>query len=169
MRVVRATFPQIDPLVEEILVLLEQANNYIQDEALANLRQVGVMKEEFKVLIALRIGSLSHGTLSRELKVSTGAMTNRLDKLEQAGLIARSKDPSDRRGVLLELTPAGRKKLDEYLDLGASRERELLTGLSDREKEQLARLLRKLVASLQRELGASDLLLARVDAAVNPR
>jgi len=169
LRVVRATFPQIDPLIEEILVLLEQANKYIEGVCHANMHHVGLTKEEFKVLIALRIGSLSHGTLSRELDVSTGAMTNRLDKLEHAGLIARSRDPHDRRGVLLELTPDGREKLDEYIELGAARERELLTGLSDREKQQLVGLLRKLAASLRSELGPSDLLLARVDAAVNPR
>jgi DNA-binding MarR family transcriptional regulator len=60
------------------------------------------------VLMALHAGSRSHGALCRELEVSTGAMTNRLDKLEREQLVHRSPDPDDRRGVLLELTADGR-------------------------------------------------------------
>lgn len=48
-------------------------------------------------------------------------MTNRLDKLERAGLIQRERDPSDRRGMLLSLTAAGRAKLDHYIKLGRTR------------------------------------------------
>ena len=69
-----------------------------------SLGHVGLTKEEFKVLIALHAGPRTHGALCRELDVSTGAMTNRLDKLERAALVTPVRDPSDRRGVLLELT-----------------------------------------------------------------
>jgi DNA-binding MarR family transcriptional regulator len=90
----------------------------------------------------------------RELVVSTGAMTNRLDKMERTGLVARRPDPSDRRGVLLELTEEGRQRLDDYVALAGRRKRELLSAaLNDDEKRELNRLLRKLLAGLQAELG----------------
>ena len=81
-------------------------------------------------------------------------MTNRLDKMERTGLVARRPDPSDRRGVLLELTKEGRQRLDDYVALAGRRKRELLSAaLNDDEKRELKRLLRKLLAALQAELG----------------
>jgi DNA-binding MarR family transcriptional regulator len=103
-----------------------------------------------KVIVALSREARSHGWLCRDLDVSTGAMTNRLDKLEDRGLIQRAADPDDRRGVLLELTEAGRERLEEYIDAGAGREIELLSGLSLAEKRELNALLSKLLLSLQR-------------------
>jgi DNA-binding MarR family transcriptional regulator len=150
-----ATWPQIDPEVEGIVVRIAKANRYLDQAARASLSRVGLTKEEFKVLIALHAGPRSHGSLCRELLVSTGAMTNRLDKLEQRGLILRSRDPDDRRGVHLELTPLGRETLDRYIETGAARERELLAALSATEKRQVNRLLAKLLASLDHELGDS--------------
>ena len=61
-------------------------------------RTCDLTMEEFKVLIELHSGPRTHGSLSRDLEVSTGAMTNRLDKLEREGLVSRARDPSDRRG-----------------------------------------------------------------------
>ena len=98
---------------------LAKAARYLDHAARASLTRVGLTKEEFKVLCALHTGVRSHGSLCRALRVSTGAMTNRLDKLERAGLLARSRDPDDRRGVLLELTPLGHTKLDQYIDTAA--------------------------------------------------
>jgi DNA-binding MarR family transcriptional regulator len=118
-----------------------------------SLDRVGLAYEEFKVLILLQDGPRSHGSLCRELLVSSGVMTNRLDKLERAELLLRKPDPSDRRGILLELTQGGRERLDEYIDLGAKRERELLEALTPSEKQALNELLRKLIGSLQSELG----------------
>lgn len=153
VRLALATWPQIDPDVEGIVTRIAKAAGYLDDAAKATLSRVGLTKEEFKVLCALQAASRSHGSLCRQLRVSTGAMTNRLDKLERTGLLARSRDPNDRRGVLLELTPLGRKKLDQYVDTGASRERQLLGALSRTKKQQLNRLLQALLKSLQGEIG----------------
>jgi DNA-binding MarR family transcriptional regulator len=153
VRLALATWPQIDPDVEGIVTRITKAAGYLDQAAQATLARVGLTKEEFKVLCALHAGSRSHGSLCRELRVSTGAMTNRLDKLERAALVARSRDPNDRRGVHLELTPLGRKKLDQYIDTGATRERQLLAALSRAEKRQLNRLLQALLASLDVEIG----------------
>jgi DNA-binding MarR family transcriptional regulator len=144
-----ATWPQIDPSVESIVNRISDAYHRLDDQMRDSLSHVGLTKEEFKVLIALHSGPRAHGALCRELHVSTGAMTNRLDKLERATLVSRTRDPSDRRGVLLELTDPGRARLDAYIDLGAQRERMLLDGLTASDKRSLNALLRKLVDSLE--------------------
>jgi DNA-binding MarR family transcriptional regulator len=148
-----AYWPQIDPEVESIVIRLNRADRYLIKAATVSLDRVGLTYEEFKVLILLHDGPRSHGSLCRELLVSSGVMTNRLDKLERAELLLRKPDPGDRRGVLLELTQGGRQRLDEYIDLGAKRERELLEVLSPSEKHALNELLRKLIGGLQSELG----------------
>ena len=146
-----STWPQIDPDVEGIVSRVDKIGRYLQNAFRASLGQAGLTKEEWKVIMALSRGVRSHGWLCRDLDVSTGAMTNRLDKLEDRGLIKRAPDPGDRRGVLLELTEGGRERLDEYVDAGASREKELLSGLSPAEKRELNALLSKLLLSLQRQ------------------
>jgi DNA-binding MarR family transcriptional regulator len=145
-----STWPQIDPEVEGIVSRVHKIERYLQNAFRASLGQAGLTKEEWKVVIALSRGVRSHGWLCRDLDVSTGAMTNRLDKLQDRGLIRRMPDPDDRRGVLLELTEEGRERLEGYIDLGASREKELLSELSLEEKRELDALLSKLLLSLQR-------------------
>jgi DNA-binding MarR family transcriptional regulator len=80
-------------------------------------------------------------------------MTNRLDRLEQAGLVKRLPDPDDRRGVLVELTKAGGEKW--LLSTGAEAEREALiaAALTKKEKEQLNALLRRLMLEFERREG----------------
>ena len=153
IRLALATWPQIDPDVEGVVARVARASRYLEREARASLSRVGLTKEEFKVLLALHAGPRSHGSLCRELDVSTGAMTNRLDKLERAALVSRTRDPADRRGVVLDLTAGGRQKLDESVNTGAGRERQLLAALSSADKRRLNALLQRLIASLQSELG----------------
>ncbi len=78
-------------------------------------------------------------------------MTNQLDKLQAAGFVLRSPDPTDRRGQLVEMTPIGRETFDNYVNVQAKRERQLVSGLSSQEKSELNILLRKLLASLRDE------------------
>ena len=151
MRLALATWPQIDPAVEGIVTRIGKAERLLGAEMQRSLAHVGLTREEFKVLIELHSGPLTHGALCRELEVSTGAMTNRLDKLQRAELVSRSRDPDDRRGVRLTLTDAGRARLDAYIEIGAHRERELLEGLSDSDKRRLTALLTKLLNSLEFE------------------
>jgi DNA-binding MarR family transcriptional regulator len=146
-------FPQIDPVVEAVTHRLSDIERLLDKAAAANLTRAGLTHEEFKVLLALHAETRSHGALSRELMVSTGAMTNRLDKLERGGLVSRERDPADRRGVLLALTDEGRERLHAAIDYAAAEERDLLGALSEGERDQLNKLLAKLLAALQSELG----------------
>jgi DNA-binding PadR family transcriptional regulator len=74
-------------------------------------------------------------------------MTNRLDRLEEMGLIRRLADPNDRRGRLVELTQKGRELVDEAVVAHIANEERLLAGLSASERAKLASLLKKLLLS----------------------
>ncbi len=77
-------------------------------------------------------------------------MTNRLDRLEEAGLIKRLPDPTDRRGVQVELTEAGHKAYEESLTTQAAKEGLIAAALNQREKEQLNDLLRRLMIGAEK-------------------
>jgi DNA-binding MarR family transcriptional regulator len=74
-------------------------------------------------------------------------MTKRLDRLEAAGLVRRSPDPSDRRGVLVALTDHGLEVVDRAVEEHVDNERQLLEVLNEREVRALDRALAKLVAA----------------------
>jgi DNA-binding MarR family transcriptional regulator len=91
---------------------------------------------------------LSPGALLRTTLVTSGTMTNRIDRLEQAGLVRRMPDPQDKRGVLVTLTAAGRSRADAALADLLSDERLLLEGLDATQRHTLAALLRVLLSPL---------------------
>ena len=82
------------------------------------------------------------------LMLTSSGTTKRLDRLEAAGYIAREPDPGDRRGVLITLTPQGRRLVDEAAPHHLANERRILSGLSAAEQRRLAGLLRKLSLTL---------------------
>jgi DNA-binding MarR family transcriptional regulator len=82
------------------------------------------------------------------LMLTSSGTTKRLDRLEAAGHITRQPDPSDRRGVLITLTPKGRSLIDEAASTHLANERRILAGLTAAERSQLAGLLRKLTITL---------------------
>ena len=82
------------------------------------------------------------------LMLTTSGTTKRLDRLEAAGHVTREPDPGDRRGVLITLTPQGRRLIDKAAAKHLANERHILSGLPAAEQRQLATLLRKLSTSL---------------------
>jgi len=107
----------------------------------------GLAPGGFDVLATLRRTGepyqLSPTDLFDHLMVSSGAMTNRLDRLQEAGLVRRRPDPRDRRALLIELTPKGIKLVDRLLTRHVENEERLLAAYSPAERATLARLLRK--------------------------
>jgi DNA-binding MarR family transcriptional regulator len=107
---------------------------------------------EFDVLSALRRQGppyrLSPGSLLHTTLVTSGTMTNRIDRLEKAGLVRREPDPQDKRGVLVTLTAAGRSRVDAALADLLDAEQALLAVLPARSRDTLADLLRTLLAPL---------------------
>lgn len=108
---------------------------------------------EFDVLSALRrSGSpyqLTPGELVRQTLVTSGTMTNRLDRLADRGLVTRAASPTDRRAVIVTLTDAGRQVVDEALGALLEGERELLAALSARDQAGLAALLKRLLIDFE--------------------
>ena len=105
-------------------------------DVLATLRRTG---PPFK----LRPTDLTNATM-----LTSSGTTKRLDKLEQAGLIARSADPADRRGTLITLTDVGRELIDTLTEAHLENERRILAGLGEADQRRLADLLRKLQLGL---------------------
>jgi DNA-binding MarR family transcriptional regulator len=103
----------------------------------------------FDVLAALRRAGqphqLSPGQLMQETLVTSGTMTNRLDRLEELQLITREPDPNDGRGSLVTLTRSGMRAVDSAMEDLLDNERELLQNLTIKEREILSDLLSKLV------------------------
>ncbi len=108
----------------------------------------------FDVLAALRRAGtpyqLTPTALMRTALVTSGAITQRLDRLEERGLITRTRSEADGRAVVVTLTRAGRDALDAALPDHLQTERGLLEGLTAAELEQLAGLLRRLLVTLGR-------------------
>jgi DNA-binding MarR family transcriptional regulator len=109
----------------------------------------GISRGEFDVLATLRRSdapyTLSPRQLSATLMLTTGGMTGRLDKLERAGLLRRSPDPHDRRGLQVTLTDKGLRLIDEAVGAGLAVQTEALAHLDEERAGQLASLLRELL------------------------
>lgn len=109
----------------------------------------GMEPWEFDVLSVLRRAaspySLTPGTLLQELLVSSGTMTNRIDRLEKKGLVKRTPSPHDRRAILVTLTDLGVTRVDSALKELLMRESELLAPLDEDERKTLSALLRQLL------------------------
>jgi DNA-binding MarR family transcriptional regulator len=106
----------------------------------------------FDVLAALRRSGapyqLSPGQLIQETMVTSGTMTNRLDRLEELSLITRKADPQDGRGSLVTLTKSGMRAVDTAMEDLLTREREILQSLSKSELAQVAKALSEIVSPL---------------------
>ena len=143
----------LDYVVEGIVERIGGINRRLQRMLDETLEQHGLSHGEWKVLNALRWAGRpyqrSAGDLARIADLSTGAMTNRLDQLEAAGIVRRLRDPDDRRGVLVELTDEGRRIHEAAIEVQAAKESLLGAALSEREKEQLNTLLRRVMLALE--------------------
>ncbi|SFP21611.1 DNA-binding transcriptional regulator, MarR family [Mesorhizobium sp. NFR06] len=132
---------------------LNEASSLIARDRLAPLfARFGLQTGEFDVLATLRRSGQPYALTPTDLyeatMVTSGAMTARLDRLEKAGLIQRAPHPSDRRGVIVQLTAKGRELVDEALTAHVANEHEILGGLTREDRETLAKLLEKLIVSL---------------------
>jgi DNA-binding MarR family transcriptional regulator len=112
----------------------------------------GLQGDTFDVLAALRRSGppyqLSPTQLYREMMLTSGAMTNRIDRLETAGLVVRRPDPNDRRGTLVRLTAKGKTLVDAATSMHVANEERLVSALGAREQQTLNELLRRLLVSL---------------------
>jgi DNA-binding MarR family transcriptional regulator len=140
--------PDLDVRPLEVLSRITRLARHLDRARRTAFAEHGLEPWEFDVLSALRrIGTpyqLSPGQLLTQTLVTSGTMTNRIDRLAAKGLVVRGPDPTDRRGVLVRLTDAGRELADAALAGLLKNERELLAALSAERLESLADLLRTL-------------------------
>jgi DNA-binding MarR family transcriptional regulator len=149
--------PNLDLEVEGIVDRMNGLTRRFKRSLNDVIAEHGLTYEEWDVLGALRRAGppfrRSAGELAKMSELSSGAMTNRLDRLEKAGLVERLADPDDRRGVLVELTEAGQKKWLESTGTEAEQEALIGAALTKSEKEQLNSLLRRLMLEFERREG----------------
>jgi DNA-binding MarR family transcriptional regulator len=149
--------PFLDLEVEGIVDRMNGLNRRIRRRLDAVIAEHGLTYEEWHVLGALRQAGppfrRSAGSLAKRTELSSGAMTNRLDRLEKAGLVRRTPDPDDRRGVLIELTDAGERKWVDTAKVQAAYENLIGAALNKREKQELNSLLRRIMVEFERREG----------------
>ena len=145
--------PDLDLTVEGIVDRVLGIGRRLQKLLDETLSGHGLSHGEWKVLSSLRWAGppyrRSAGELARIAELSSGAMTNRLDQLAGAGLVRRLPDPGDRRGVLVELTDAGRRLWEEAIGVQAEKEAVLASALTRRELEHLNALLRRVMLAFE--------------------
>jgi len=146
--------PDLDSFAMAVIGRLGELSQVIsRDHLLPFFASHGLQAGEFDVLATLRRAgepfALMPTALYESAMISSGGMTSRIDRLEKAGLIERRKHPSDRRGILVALTPAGFALIDNMLTAHVANLQRVLGALSDEEKQQLHGLTGKLLANLQ--------------------
>jgi DNA-binding MarR family transcriptional regulator len=154
---IRERLPMLDPEVEGIVDRIGGLQRRFKRAMDETLDEFDLDWSEYKLLSLLtREGEVyrsSPGKLARIMELSSGAMTNRLDRLEQAGLVRRLPDPDDRRGILVELTPEGKRVYEDAVGVQGRKESLVASALSVSEKKQLNALLRRLMIEFERAEG----------------
>lgn len=150
----RRELPDVDTVGMAVLGRARLITLHARQAIEAVFSKHGLDTGEFDVLTTLlRSGPpyrLRPTELYTSLMISSGGLTDRLDRLQRAGLISREPSPDDRRSLLVQLTPEGRKRTAAAFREDMALERELLKGLSKEELDDLAGLLAKLASSLAR-------------------
>lgn len=142
--------PDLDVFPLEVLSRVTRLARHLDRARSQAFSSHGLEVWEFDVLVALRRSGepyeLSPGRLLQQTLVTSGTMTNRIDRLATRGLVERRPDPADRRGVIVRLTERGAEQADAALIDLLEQEREILSELNEADRQQLASLLRVLVA-----------------------
>lgn len=141
--------PDLDPSALGVVSRVLMLAKHLEQSADRALARFDLSLWQFDVLAALRRSGppfrLSPTQLTQLVTLTSGAMTNRLDRLEELALVKRETDPDDRRGVLIVLTPAGRSRVDEAITARLEEARRNLAELPPAQKKKLAAMLRILL------------------------
>jgi DNA-binding MarR family transcriptional regulator len=147
--------PDLDLATEGIVERIQKLQRYLDRAMNQTLAEFGLDRGEWHLLGALRRSGppyrRSPGHLAEDIGLSSGAMTNRLDRLEEAGLVRRLPDPDDRRGLKVELTDAGWRAWQDSTGAQARKEALVASALDQAEKEALNGLLRRLMLEFERQ------------------
>ena len=140
--------PDLDLAPLQVLSRVDRLARHLDRARRTAFTASGLEPWEFDVLAALRRAGapyqLSPKALLQQTLVSSGTMTNRIDRLVERLLVERRTDPHDGRGVLVVMTAFGREQVDAAITVLVADEAEMLAGLSRADQERLSALLRKL-------------------------
>ncbi len=152
--------PDIDSSPMAVMGRLVRLSNVFSVELQQVFAKFGLNNGEFDVLATLlRSGepyALTPNRLFRALMLSSGAMTNRIDKLESKMLVQRQANPNDRRGVFVSLTKKGFELINEAVVEHVHKGNKLLSPLSTSEQKSLAMLLKKILLEHETTRGQLD-------------
>jgi DNA-binding MarR family transcriptional regulator len=145
----RRALPDLDVSPLEVLSRVTRLARHLDRQRTTVFARHELETWTFDVLSALRRTEgeqLSPGQLLAQTLVTSGTMTNRIDRLEERGLVRRKPDPNDARSVRVQLTATGRRRVDAALADLVAREDSILGSLDEPERATLAALLRRVVA-----------------------
>lgn len=144
--------PDLDPWPMGVIGRISRASRALDRELTRFFAAHGLQPGEFDVLATLRRSGepyeLTAGAFLKAAMITSGAVTNRIDRIERKGLVERVPAPDDRRAVRIRLTPNGRAVVDELVGLHVANEERLLAALDTAQRDQLANALRVLLESL---------------------
>ena len=156
----RSARPDLDLAPLSVFSRMTRITKHLDKARARAFERSGLASWEFDVLAVLRRGGdpfrQSPKVLVQQTMVSSGTMTNRIDRMATRGLVRRLTDPNDGRGVLVEMTEQGRTLVDAAMTRLSDSEEQLLGGVPRSERERLAALLRKLALSVDRFEPTSD-------------
>ncbi|MFD3164547.1 MarR family winged helix-turn-helix transcriptional regulator [Herpetosiphon sp. NSE202] len=145
--------PDLDASPMGLIGRIARLEQHLSRELARVFSQFGLQRGEFDVLASLRRSGApyqrSPTALFNTLMLSSGAMTNRLDRLAARGLIERIPDPHDRRSLLVQLTAQGLDLINQAVEAHLANERRLIASLSTDQHSQLAELLRTWLLDLE--------------------
>lgn len=151
--------PDLDTEPMAILGRAKRLSNLVAPGIEKTFAAFGLDRGEFDVIGTLRRSGAPYRLTPTEmyttLMLSSGGLTHRLDRLERAGLIVRERSENDGRSILVRLTEAGIALAETAFRADMANERAFLDGLDGAEREQLAALLRKLLAGIETAGGGS--------------
>lgn len=140
-----AVRPDLDVSVIGVVGRVSRLSRFIDQRLEQNFADFGIEAWMFDVMATLRRSgepfALTAGALVRHSMITTGAMTNRIDRLVARGLVERA-TADDRRRVMVQLTPAGFDLVEAVVEAHLATEREILSSLSTRQQRELAEMLR---------------------------
>jgi DNA-binding MarR family transcriptional regulator len=147
--------PDLDPWPLAIFGRLQRSATHVMRATEEMLSPMKLSWEAFSLIVSLRRAGAPYAMrptdLYRQSLITSGAITNRIDRVEKLKLVRRVADPSDRRGVIVELTAAGKAMADRAIELQFEMWSARLAVLTRTERAQLISLLAKLLSSLEPE------------------
>jgi DNA-binding MarR family transcriptional regulator len=147
----RTSRPDLDASPLELVGRVIVLAGHLERGVDAALKPHGLVLGQFDILATLRRegAGMTPSQLLQRVVLTSGGMTNRLDRLEASGWIARRADPADRRAVVVELTAAGKKVIDAATATRLTQAADALPLLTPTESHQLTRLLRRWLVTLE--------------------